>query len=53
MDLDGSLLAPAVTQLGLQSQSSGSITPYRGSLNIQDHCYEINGSSWNHSTYCD
>lgn len=53
MDLDGTLLAPAVTTLGLSPQSSGSITPYRGSLDIQDHCYEITGPSWDHSTYCD
>lgn len=53
MDLDGTLLAPAVTALGIAAQSSGSITPYRGSLNIPNHCYEIAGPSWNHSTYCD
>jgi hypothetical protein len=39
MDLDGSLLAPAVTQLGLTAQLSGSITPYRGSLNIPTKCH--------------
>jgi len=46
-------LQPAVTALGITAQVKGSITPYRASVTIPTHCYEINGSSWNHSTYCD
>lgn len=39
MDLDGSLLAPAAVALGLPAQPSGSITPYRSSVMIPNHCY--------------
>ncbi len=37
----------------IPTQSSGSITPYRPSLMIQDHCYEIKDNLWNDSIYCD
>lgn len=53
MDLDGSLLAPAVSALSLPAQSKGSITPYRPSLLIPGHCHHINDSSWDNAIYCD
>jgi hypothetical protein len=46
-------LAPAVTALGIAAQSKGSITPYRASVMVPNHCYELNSSAWNQSTYCD
>lgn len=39
IDLDGTLLAPAVTALGIPAQSKGSITPYRASVMVPNHCY--------------
>ena len=55
MDLDGTLLKPLVDNISpaIPAQSSGSITPYRPSVMIQDHCYEISDNLWNHSVYCD
>ncbi len=34
MDLDGTLLAPAVTALNISAQTSGSITPYHASVTV-------------------
>ena len=55
MDLDGSLLKPLVNDItpSIPAQTSGSITPYRPSVMVPNHCYEIAGSKWNHSAYCD
>jgi hypothetical protein len=53
MDLDGTLTAPIATNLSLPAQSKGSVTPYRASLLVPDHCYNISGALWDNSIYCD
>jgi hypothetical protein len=55
MDLDGSLLKPLVDTISpaIPPQISGSITPYRPSVMIPNHCYHISGPTWNDSVYCD
>jgi hypothetical protein len=55
IDLDGTLLAPVVPTIKptIPAQSKGSITPYRASLLIPNHCYNISGASWDDSIYCD
>lgn len=39
MDLDGTLLAPIATSLGLPAQTKGSITPYRHSVTVPGKCF--------------
>jgi hypothetical protein len=55
MDLDGSLLKPLVDTItpAITAQKSGSITPYRPSVMVPNHCYHISNSKWDNSTYCD
>ncbi len=52
IDLDGSLTKPIAQSLNLTSQLSGSISPYRSSLMMPNHCYNIT-SKWDNSVYCD
>jgi hypothetical protein len=53
--MDGSLTAPIATTItpSIGVQTSGSITPYRPSLMIPNHCHHITGSLWDDSIYCD
>lgn len=52
MDLDGSLTAPIASSLSLSSQTGGSITPYRPSLLVPNHCHVL-PTLWDNSIYCD
>jgi hypothetical protein len=53
MDLDGSMTAPIATSLSLAPQTGGSVTPYRASLLVPDHCYNLSGPVWDNAIYCD
>lgn len=54
MDLDGSLTAPIAANItSLTPQKGGSITPYRASLLVPNHCFNISGALWDNSIYCD
>lgn len=37
----------------ISAQSSATITPYRPSLMIPNHCYTVPNDKWNNSIYCD
>jgi hypothetical protein len=53
--LDGTLTAPIVSTItpSIGTQTSGSITPYRPSLMVPNHCHHISGPTWDNSIYCD
>ena len=53
--MDGSLTYPALSLISppLSQKANVSITPYRPSLNISQHCYRLNSSLWNDSSFCD
>lgn len=52
MDLDGTLTKPIAKSLNLTNQTGGSVSPYRPSLLVPNHCYNIT-SLWDSSVYCD
>jgi hypothetical protein len=37
----------------IPDQSPVSITPFRPSLVIPDHCFEVGGATWDESIFCD
>lgn len=56
IDLDGTLTEPIRSDLGIASQSSATISPYRPSLMVPNHCYataDLTTDKWDDSVYCD
>ena len=53
IDLDGTLTKPIQEMLSLPTQNYSAITADRPSLEVDDHCFSINGSIWDESIYCD
>lgn len=50
--MDGTLTAPIASSLSITGQAGGSVTPYRPSLLIPNHCHIV-PSLWDNSIYCD